>query len=505
MEDLKMLNGSIETGSRGTFSSAVCAVLLFFIVWVMLPSVVCAASSDTDLPVDPSLTTAGEACSEACPPDTLTVEAGYSNWPADKYEVKKVFTLAEIKTMPLYGKYYTFISDNNELIIDFALGIRLADLLPAAGINIEDIEELIFYAEYGNQQQRVSFSKEELFDIRRFCNYSLQQYYDPETGMIREYKRWAKALVDPMLTFEEAWMQASEVTGFSIVENRSEDNRFRLVFGQTDRLEKNMSRALPHIHTVSVIFSGSAPVPVADTVNDQEKSEAVPDTAANHEETGETMPGVNDHETPSDSDKFIEGTEKNDTYEDRPVSFEASNEVTDEEPKVVVMSAPLNSAQTSAPSLKNTISAEQQVYSGPLSESGHSAGYSMSTPTSRSLGSFISPMPIAQNPAEYSSPAPATEGSEVFGMPSPESEDSIPLEDDKGQYAESITMPAPEDVSGVSPDLQKTRRILCLAAFGLILGIIFNTLLRYLRSRYEQEKKADQSTSYNGRIQGDLL
>ena len=520
MDDLKIVNNSIIIGGRHTFLSVVFAVVLLLLFGGLLSSVTVAACSDAYPLEEARLTAVDEACSQAGPSDTLTIETGYRNWPEDQYEVKKLFTLSEIKTMPTCGMYYTFIDDSNELIIDFTWGICLTDLLSAAGVFVDDVEELIFYAENGNHQQRVTFSKEELIDTQRFCNFSLQQYYDPETGTIREHKRWAKGQVETMLAFEEAWMSPSEVTGFEGEDNLVSDNCFRLVFGQADRLERNMSQAIPHIHTVSVVLIGSAPVPIVDSVNDQGNNEAVQDAYGDNETASDTETndeGTAEAESDPDTDNrvsndkvqdaetLIEVAKENNTYTDRLESLEGLNKVPDEESDTVVMPIPVNTPQTSVSPMIRTTSAitTDNMVSAPAS--GSETGHSMQTRTAQNQVSRTMPEPTSSNLPEYLSPVPVAEGAEDFGMPLPEAEEMIPSEGGTGQYVESVPVPASEDEVYKSPDLQKTRRILCLAACILIMGILICALLCYLRSRYEEEKNADESTSYNGRIQGDLL
>ena len=225
------------------------------------PSIVQAAEESPDILEPSQQPDPAEFTLPADLPDTLTVKTGFANAGPDDYQEVRSFGLSELETLDLYLTDYTFLDEEGRLYVVRAKGFLLTDLLREAGIELEDVSSLHFLSSTQEGDRMVSFSKEELLDTTRLCNYSLVNYYEEETGTLAEHKRWMAAETDVMIALQDSWILASE--GGSFEEDGEEllvpRNRFRLIFGQTDCLEREAERAIGGIHTILAQYAGEAP------------------------------------------------------------------------------------------------------------------------------------------------------------------------------------------------------------------------------------------------------
>ena len=220
-------------------------------------------------------------------PDTLTVKTGFSDAGPDEYQEVRSFGLSELEALDLYLTDYTFLDENGRLFVVRAQGFLLTDLLREAGIEIEDVSFLHFLFSTPEGDRTVSFSKEELLDTTRLCNYSLVNCYEEETGTLTEHRRWMAAETDVMIALQDSWILASE--GGSFEEDGEEllvpRNRFRLIFGQTDCLERDAERAVGGIHTILAQYAGEAPEEMDTTgLSGEEADPGLPEAGSVHEE-----------------------------------------------------------------------------------------------------------------------------------------------------------------------------------------------------------------------------
>ncbi len=180
-------------------------------------------------------------------PLTLTIKAGYFG---TEYTELKTFTLAELKSLPKIKQAYTLIDDKKSVIVDTAVGVRLVDLLAAAGIDPNAVQALHFYS-YGTEEgTAVSYTRSYLLGTPRYFYPRLSSCWNggPTAGAARGAVR-----VDTIIALKDFWKKSTTAPDFYSVNGNS---RFRLLFGQTNTTAETASHSLPWIHTIEVQMSG---------------------------------------------------------------------------------------------------------------------------------------------------------------------------------------------------------------------------------------------------------
>ena len=189
--------------------------------------------------------------------DTLTVKVGYFGGP---YYEKAVFTLDELWAMDVVYADYTFIDNMPSVVIDHVAGVRLADLMDAAGIDLNSVQTFYFWTRDKQSDYYTSYSKTALIDAPRYCYYSLPDNYDDEGGGPNELATSYGVPVETVLALGDDWNRCIAGATFgSDYLNLNTNTRFRLVFGQTNGYEQTASRSAKWIHE-SVVELGGAPV-----------------------------------------------------------------------------------------------------------------------------------------------------------------------------------------------------------------------------------------------------
>lgn len=194
--------------------------------------------------------------------DTLTVKVGYYGGP---YYEKKVFTLDELWGMNVVNADYTFVDNLPSVIIDHVSGVRLSDLMDAAGIDLNSIRTFYFWTRDKNSDYYTSYSKADLIDTPRYCFYSLPDNFDSETGTANEYAGENKEYVDTVIALADDWnrVQAGATFGSDYM-NLNTNTRFRLIFGQTDPNEQTAERSAKWIHEIVVELGGAPTITLKD-------------------------------------------------------------------------------------------------------------------------------------------------------------------------------------------------------------------------------------------------
>lgn len=188
--------------------------------------------------------------------DTLTIKVGYFGGP---YYEKKVFTLDELWNLPTVYADYTFIDNMPSVVIDHVAGVRLSDVMEAAGIDLNSIETFYFYTkDKTTGGYYTSYSKAELIDTPRYCYYSLPENFNEETGRGNESAAAVAEPVDTVLALADDWNRciAGAVFG-SDYTNLNTNTRFRLIFGQTDTSTRTANRSAKWIHEIEVQLGGA--------------------------------------------------------------------------------------------------------------------------------------------------------------------------------------------------------------------------------------------------------
>jgi hypothetical protein len=200
--------------------------------------------------------------------DTLTIEVGYFGGP---YYEKYVFTLDELWAMDVVYQDYTFIDNMPSVVIDHVAGVRLSDLMEAAGIDLGSVETFYFYTLDKTSDYYTSYSKSELIDTQRYCYYSLPDNFDDEEGTGNEYATLDGTPVDTVIALADDWNRCIAGATFgSDYLNLNTNTRFRLCFGQTNSYERTASRSAKWIHKIVVELGGAPTLDLDASVLDGE-------------------------------------------------------------------------------------------------------------------------------------------------------------------------------------------------------------------------------------------
>lgn len=196
--------------------------------------------------------------------DALTIKVGYFGGP---YYEKAVFTLDQLWAMNVVYADYTFIDNMPSVVIDHVAGVRLADLMDMAGIDLGSIETFYFWTRDKQSDYYTSYSKTELIDTPRYCYYSLPENFDEEAGVGNEAATSIAERVDTVLALADDWTRCLAGATFgSDYLNLNTNTRFRLVFGQTDAVTRTADRSAKWIHEVVVELGGAPTLTLDDSV-----------------------------------------------------------------------------------------------------------------------------------------------------------------------------------------------------------------------------------------------
>lgn len=183
-------------------------------------------------------------------PSTLTVKAGYAGY---GFEERKVFTVDALKQLPIVTQAYT-LREGSDIVVDTAMGVRLSDILAAAGIDTEQAAYLNFYT--GGAVEEVRLSKSELFDVPRYFYPRLPQRWDGAAGSPLPGAAVGAERVDALLAFRDDRAEGATAPDFYRMDGK---RRFCLVLGQMSARTQTAAQTVPWIHTIEVMLSGEPP------------------------------------------------------------------------------------------------------------------------------------------------------------------------------------------------------------------------------------------------------
>lgn len=193
--------------------------------------------------------------------DSLRIKIGYFGWPTSDYVQKASFSWRDLEDMGVTETPYSYFS-GTQVAIDSARGVPLSSVLDEAGIDQSSIAQLDFYTADQENGAFQSFTKQELFQTRRYYFTDLAGHlsYDEDGNIVADRSVWDGARrVSPMLALEENWtwyeVGTSGAAGNFTMLNTA--NRFRLNFGQSDPLEQKTYASAKMVHTIYVMFMGS--------------------------------------------------------------------------------------------------------------------------------------------------------------------------------------------------------------------------------------------------------
>lgn len=187
--------------------------------------------------------------------DTLTIKVGYFGGP---YYEKRVFTLEELWAMDVVYGDYTFIDNMPSVVVDHVAGVRLSDLMDAAGIDLNSVQTFYFWTRDKQSDYYTSYPKSELIDTPRYCYYSLPENFDSEEGAGNAQATAVGERVDTLIALADDWNRTIAGGGFgSDYLNLNTNTRFRLIFGQTDAVTRTANRSAKWIHEIVVELGGA--------------------------------------------------------------------------------------------------------------------------------------------------------------------------------------------------------------------------------------------------------
>ncbi|GEM_PF-511735 len=185
--------------------------------------------------------------------DTLTITVGYYG---GTYYTKKVFTLEELQAMANVQQVYSCIDNMPAVCLDAAVGVRLTDILAAAGIDVNSVQSFHFYCADVSRTWYTSMSKTYLLDTPRYYYPNLPKSWDYDEAKAISGATAGAREVDVILALQDKWRRFAMETDYS---DLTDTTRFRLLFGQSDVYTVEGSRSAKWVHTIAVTLGGSPP------------------------------------------------------------------------------------------------------------------------------------------------------------------------------------------------------------------------------------------------------
>lgn len=195
--------------------------------------------------------------------EKLSIEVGYFGGP---FYPKAEFTVDELRALGTVKADYTFIDNMPSVVIDHVEGVRLADVMDAAGIDINSIQSFNFWTNDKSDGYYTSLTKSELIDTPRYCYYSLPENFDEISGAGNSHAADVKERVDTVIALGDDWNRCIAGGTFgSDYMNLNTNTRFRLIFGQTDTYTKTANSSAKWIHKIVVVLGGAPTITLGDT------------------------------------------------------------------------------------------------------------------------------------------------------------------------------------------------------------------------------------------------
>ncbi|MDR2360920.1 MAG: hypothetical protein LBD85_06560 [Oscillospiraceae bacterium] len=235
---------------------------------LLLLAVIPAALVITAPPVSPiSASAIDEDALDGLAADTLSISVGYFGGP---YHEVRTFTADELWAMNVVYADYTFIDNMPSVVIDHVAGVTLADILEAAGVDINSAQSFNFWTKDKTGDYYTSLTKTYLIDTPRCCYYSLPDNFDYDIGAGNDFAASYAEYVPTVIALADDWNRAIAGASFgSDYLNLNTSTRFRLIFGQTNVYERTASVSAKWIYSIEVTLGG-APITDADEVPDRE-------------------------------------------------------------------------------------------------------------------------------------------------------------------------------------------------------------------------------------------
>ena len=185
--------------------------------------------------------------------DTLTITVGYYG---GNYYTKKVFTLKELQAMDQVKQVYSYIDNMPAVCLDSAVGVRLTDIMDAAGIDVNSIQSYHFYCTDIARTWYLTLPKDYLLDTMRFYYPNLPAHWDYDEAVATIGATDGAIPVDTIIAWQDNWRRFATEPNF---DQMTGTTCFRLLFGQTDVKTPTSSRSAKWIHTIAVTLGGTPP------------------------------------------------------------------------------------------------------------------------------------------------------------------------------------------------------------------------------------------------------
>lgn len=189
--------------------------------------------------------------------DNLTINVGYFGGP---YYQKKVFTEAQLRALGTVKADYTLIDNMPDVVIDHVEGVRLVDIMEAAGIDINSVQSFNFWSNDKKDGYYTSLTKTELIDTPRYCYYSLPENWDEDAQSGNAHAGDIKERVDTLMALGDNWNRYNKGAGAEFGSdylNLNTNTRYRLIFGQTNTYTHTAQSSAKWVHSINVTLGGA--------------------------------------------------------------------------------------------------------------------------------------------------------------------------------------------------------------------------------------------------------
>lgn len=183
----------------------------------------------------------------------IDIYVGYYGGP---YYLKKSYSVNDMYSLPTHRRVYSFIDAAPRPCLDCAIGVDMEDLISDAQIDMNSIETFYFYTSDSGDTYYTSFPKSELIDTVRYYYPELYRHFDKLQGGTEGAEEGA-VTIPAMLAISDDFIKME--AGDTFVENydnQTSENRFRLLFGQTDTVTRNATRAAKYVGRINIMLGG---------------------------------------------------------------------------------------------------------------------------------------------------------------------------------------------------------------------------------------------------------
>ncbi len=246
-------------------------------------------------------------------PEALAVTVRYFGTEAMP---RKTFTLQELRTLPLVRQPYTAVDAAGQIVLETAVGVRLTDIIAAAGVDAGSIQTVTFhYTDETGARQGLTFKYTDLTDTPRFFYPYLPTRWDSRTGRPAAGAAAGAVAVDTIIAFRENYAPGATAPDYYRL---SSDGRFRLVFGQTNTRTPTAAQLVKWIDTIDILLYGAPPEDGTDSADADLIGSAAREDAPMVQQPTQNTPDANAAPNTIEADPNAGGTTRWRLYEITP-------------------------------------------------------------------------------------------------------------------------------------------------------------------------------------------